>query len=904
MKILEEKYVDIEILLSVVRTLISRLPPMTPSDLRGYVDAQVKALNVQATPEEIERACETLEREFNVNLGPAHDLHTPDHRPWLAARRHQIQFKFWQRYRSYLVNSGFGQHVVNRLDEITDRILDLAGDPLIDPPWTRRGLVVGHVQSGKTANYVGLINKAADAGYRIIILIAGIHNNLRSQTQERVDEGFVGFDSEQLLSGAVNPAFLGVGRLDPSFRATCFSSRARDFSMGSVNAVPINNLNGPAIFVIKKNKAILENLINWLKAMGGLTVPMLVIDDEADNASVNVAGADEAVRKINELIRTLLKLATRNTYIGYTATPFANIFINPDSEHSLIGEDLFPRDFIVGLDAPTNYVGANDYFLSDEKEMTVTIKDTDKWLPVSHKIDHAVEDLHPTLEDAINCFVLSKAIRILRHQGDRHHSMLVNVSRFTGIQGKVRRLIGDYVLRLRDAVENRYALAVEQALRDPVMRSLHASWSAHYRDTSPETWPSIQAELHRAAAGIQVVEVNASSGAGVLDYRRHAATGMTVIAVGGNSLSRGFTLEGLTVSYFLRNTQMYDTLLQMGRWFGYRDGYADLCRLFIQSEAEDWYAYIAEATEELREDIERMGSAGLTPKDFGMAVRSHPGSLLVTARNKMRTATQIVREVGLAQKLVETATVHATPSIVEANVARTTEAIRTLDAANWPREYFPSDSTRSHPSVLFRQVTEEFVVDFIRGFQLHPANIQMEQRPLTDYIVRRNFRAWDVVVVSKSESDATLVTIGSLSIGLQQRSAQPGKSGTPALRISGDKLRVASRGLEAAGLSQEERQAAYSDWERDRKTGKIKGKNIADSYFRAQRSRPLLMLHLFEVIASPGEPTRQHAAYGISFPALRPGESEQRVTYTANVIAFRELFGTVDAEGDEDDIDD
>jgi hypothetical protein len=201
-------------------------------------------------------------------------------------------------------------------------------------------------------------------------------------------------------------------------------------------------------------------------------------------------------------------------------------------------------------------------------------------------------------------------------------------------------------------------------------------------------------------------------------------------------------------------------------------------------------------------------------------------------------------------------------------------------------------------------VTEEFVVDFIRGFQLHPANIQMEQRPLTDYIVRRNFRAWDVVVVSKSESDATLVTIGSLSIGLQQRSAQPGKSGTPALRISGDKLRVASRGLEAAGLSQEERQAAYSDWERDRKTGKIKGKNIADSYFRAQRSRPLLMLHLFEVIASPGEPTRQHAAYGISFPALRPGESEQRVTYTANVIAFRELFGTVDAEGDEDDIDD
>jgi hypothetical protein len=225
--------------------------------------------------------------------------------------------------------------------------------------WRRRGLVVGHVQSGKTANYIGLINKAADAGYKLIILIAGIHSNLRSQTQERIDEGFVGRDSDQILGGRANANVLGVGNINRTFKPVSYTSRAHDFGKARADGlgISINNLSDPAIFVIKKNRSLLTNLIEWLHGTSAtgdrLTMPMLVIDDEADNASINTAADPDKPNTINRLIRELLKTSTRNTYIGYTATPFANIFIDPETEDELRGKDLFPRDFIVGLDAPS-----------------------------------------------------------------------------------------------------------------------------------------------------------------------------------------------------------------------------------------------------------------------------------------------------------------------------------------------------------------------------------------------------------------------------------------------------------------------------------------------------------------------------------------------------------------------
>jgi len=229
---------------------------------------------------------------------------------------------------------------------------------------------------------------------------------------------------------------------------------------------------------------------------------MLVIDDEADNASVDTSKNPDAPRTINRLIRELLSLSTRNAYIGYTATPFVNIFIDPDTETDAQGKDLFPRDFIVGLEAPSNYVGAHEYFLSDDADtLTVDLDNTEDWLPTTHKIDWDVDGLDDSLIEAINCFVLSKAIRILRRQSHKHHSMLVNVSRFTRVQSAVAQEIARHLTALKSAIQNRHAMSEETALRDPMMRTLHDTWVRQYSG-GRELWVGIQRELHRGGSCI------------------------------------------------------------------------------------------------------------------------------------------------------------------------------------------------------------------------------------------------------------------------------------------------------------------------------------------------------------------------------------------------------------------
>lgn len=890
-------------LLEYSRTAMMARAPTTPEEVVALVRRMSMALPEPVGEAVIKEVAEQLEREFSVSLGKSHVI-TLRHEPWLRAKAHELDFRYWRRYKQFLLNQKFGGHVVNAISDVTDEILDLAGNPEAEGEWSRRGLVVGHVQSGKTANYVGLINKAADAGYRLIVLIAGIHSNLRSQTQERIDQGFVGRDSDQVLSRQANATMLGVGDINGSFSSVAYTSRALDFARNRADGlgIPIHTLKEPAIFVIKKNPSILKNLIDWLRGTtardGKLEMPMLVIDDEADNASVNIAKDPDRPNTINRLIRELLGLAGRNTYIGYTATPFANIFIDPDSNHEALGNDLFPRDFIVGLDAPSNYVGAREFFLEDEDErLTIDLDDTEQWLDIKHKIDTRVEDLHYTLEEAMDCFVLSKAIRILRGQGNKHHSMLVNVSRFTRVQGEVARELSSRLHRMKDAIENRYAAPVKSALADPMMASLHSTWEKHYSD-EPEKWPDIQKALHKAAAGMLVEQINASRASGKLDYRAYEGTGLNVIAVGGNSLSRGFTLEGLTISYFLRNTQMYDTLMQMGRWFGYRDGYGSLCRLFLKPEARDWYAFIAEATEELRAEIRKMEAAGLTPADFGLAVRSHPGSLLVTARNKMTTANQIVRKVGLANRLVESAVIHGDDEPRKFNLERARELVALLADGGYARERL---GTRSGPaSTLFKGVPSAPVVGFISAFAMQSSNFEMQAGPLVDYIRQRGFDDWDVVVASSSSAEGDQrIVVGDVEIGLQVRAMIRHSS---ALQVSGNKRRVASRGVEKAGLSADELLAAEAAHQKAQEEG-FAGKMMADRFYREQRSRPLLMLH-FLVASNEKDPEvhgKQHAAYGISFPALRPGEEEKQVAYTANLIAFRQIYGDLDAQGDEED---
>jgi hypothetical protein len=856
---------------------------------------------ISVTDDEAEHLARSFEARLDVSMTMGAQLVTDGYEPWLPTRRASIEPYFWNRYRKLLTQQRFPNPVLQTLDQVTDNIVGLLEDPEKEGDWDRRGMVVGHVQSGKTANYTGVVCKAADAGYKLIIVIAGVHNNLRSQTQARIDEGFIGRDTGKGMAIDGQHNLIGVGQFDSTRRPASFTNTLKDFNKQQASSVgvSISDLKQPAVLVIKKNSSTLSNLIAWLKdnnaGRGGtkIAAPMLLIDDEADNASINTAKGPGEVTRINGQIRTLLSLFQRSCYVGYTATPFANIFIDPETDDEMLGSDLFPRDFIVSLDPPDNYFGAKRIFLDDSDAVIRPISDNEDLLPTVHRIDHKILGLPRSLEVAIQSFVLSRAIRILRGQGQAHSSMLVNASRFTSVQSQLRNEIHERVARIRDAARIYSNLSPEKALANKEISALKLIWEEEYSDCAE--WPEIQAVLKEAVSPIDTVEINAKSKSG-LDYRGNAKEGLHVIAVGGFSLSRGLTLEGLTISYFLRNSQMYDTLMQMGRWFGYRPGYEDLCRVWMPEEAQGWYEHIAEATEELRAELKAMEAVKATPRDFGLKVRSHPDTLIVTARNKMGTGKKIVLRIGLGNSFIETATLRASPMAVAANREAASNFVASLKSLG----YDPNQAEQDRGGYLLKGVPAGPIVDFVRDFRNSEGSFLTEPGPVAQYIEDRldgELASWDVLFASVKRDEAKKLNQDILGrvIYCQQRTIGK-RSNDQVIRVT-NKQRVASRGVEQTGLSKEDIaaiEAAYleqeiSEAKRIEKGDKV---NFPDLIYRRKRPRPLLILHLLELLPPENEtrpewlPTEPVVAWSISFPST--AKEEKKVEYVVGSVWLEE----------------
>ncbi|WP_296753148.1 Z1 domain-containing protein [Thiobacillus sp.] len=876
---------------NMVGAQLAKEPIPTPQRIRELIET-VRNLPFCAnvSSDEAERLALEFEERHGVEMKIGAFLTKTDYEPWLDTARASIIPYYWNRYRQLLVQQGFSGHVLATLDDVTDRILSLLENPQKPGRWDRRGMVVGHVQSGKTANYTGLICKAADAGYRLIIVIAGVHNNLRNQTQIRIDEGFVGRDSARMLTTR-DEQVIGVGKFDSSRRPVTFTNSVRDFNkvMATGVGVPLQNLNEPAIFVIKKESNTLKNLLEWLKehsARGGtdsVDAPMLLIDDEADNASINTKHGKGEVTRINGQIRDLLNMFERSCYVGYTATPFANIFIDPATDDEMRGADLFPKDFIVSLDPPTNYFGANRVFLEDADRIIRHIDDNEERLPLKHATDFTVTTLPPSLVTAVRAFVVAKAIRIARGQVAVHCSMLVNASIKNAVQRQLRNELHIALEELQASVRVNAALPPAEALRDPAIRALHEVWADEYEDTAGCDWPAVQKRLHEAAASIRTVLINSKS-ADVLDYAGHAKTGLSVIAVGGFSLSRGLTLEGLMVSYFLRNSMMYDTLMQMGRWFGYRQGYDDLCRVWMPEEAEGWYTHIAEAIEELREELRIMQAANATPEQFGLKVRSHPDTLIVTARNKMGSGEKLRVSIGLGERFAETAILKRDPASLAANRLAARQLADKLAEAGKPL----SSAAEVTGGRLLQGVPPGMVEEFISAFQNHPGSMLTEPGPVRRYIEDRRdteLASWDVLFTGVKTPDAQGLTDVSLGIPIYcQRRSAGNRSDCNTLRVT-NKQRVASRGVEKTGLTPaqiEGVEKAYREAE-----GK---ENYPDRIYRRMRERPLLIVHLL-AIGNEHEDLRGQkptVAWSISFP--RTAMEEMRVEYVVNTTWWKENY--------------
>jgi hypothetical protein len=869
-----------------------------------------------------EKLVRELESLFNIRMGLGTVLENKEgHIPWLPDRNIEINWDFWKRYERYLEEEkGWAPATTKGLDQLTDSILERLENPLRLGTWDRRGMVVGQVQSGKTANYTGLICKAVDSGYKLIIVLAGLQNSLRSQTQLRLDEGFLGRDSQ------VNRAFdrgqnslMGAGKILTE-KLLIAHSATSSAEKGDFNQ-RVANQNGtipggadPVLLVVKKNKSVLTNLLKWALNVRGIVneeagrrivrgVPLLVIDDEADNASINTnpplfdengkVQEEYDVSAINGLIRKLLHSFEKSAYVGYTATPFANIFIYPDADQKNpeFGDDLFPRSFIINLPAPSNYIGPVQIFgletdpaigleASEALPIIRPVEDQKEWMPDKHKRDHVPGELPASLKEAIRAFILCCAARIVRRQENEHNSMLVHVARFTDIQSKVAKQVKDELTSLQKLLRYGDGKATgkleeefEQLWKDDFVPT---TLSIANPELNSVSWEEVKPLLHKAASKIQVKKINGTAN-DVLDYWDNNEKGLSVIAIGGNKLSRGLTLEGLSVSYYLRASKMYDTLMQMGRWFGYRPGYLDLCRLYTTNELVEWYEHITVASEELRQDFDDMADAGATPNEFGFKVRTHPQTLVITGANKMKTGT--VMRLSYTKSLSETTILHKDENINQKNLEVTEELLRNLGS------YIRQENS----NYIWEQVAAEKVIDFLSDYQSHDNCKLANTSLLVKYIkaqLPHELISWTVVLISNNRTEKRSSFAGH-GVGLTLRKDAYPESSQEYRLI---KSRLLSPTDEWLDLSQETRDEILEITKRRRaEAGKPpSSSNTPDGkVLRSKRSPTNGLLLLYPLDPEAINSEIPVISFVVSFP---DSETAKKVEYQVNNVYWKEEF--------------
>lgn len=532
----------------------------------------------------------------------------PDHTLWPATKAH--------------LSESLDSDAIESIDKTSSRIVGSLSAPNAGK-YSTRGLVLGYVQSGKTTNFTSVIAKAADVGYRVFIVLSGVTDGLRAQTQERIDEALLG------------PS---AGKWYP------LTTIESDFHTSHALIAPIIASNQKMIAVVKKNGPRLRRLKRWLKAIPNINdLPILIIDDEADQASIDVSDRKRArvVSRINGLIRQLLE-HDRSAYVAYTATPFANLLI--DSADST---DLYPRDFIVSLPEPAGYFGSEAIFgreekLSEEESdsdgmdivRTISVAEASTARPPSAK--GAVYGWTPSiglsLRDAVSWYLLATAARYARGETNLKSTMLVH----TSMLGEAHRRLSATIKEHWGAVKKAHGNGDTELLNhlkllwETESKRIPASAFANQAISFEEIEPFLAHVLTKTE---HVIDNYRSKQR--LIYKRGEEK--LVIAVGGNTLSRGLTLEGLVSSYFVRSASAYDTLLQMGRWFGYRRKYEDLPRIWVTTELRDWFRDLSFVEAEIRQEIERYALGHIKPSEVGVRIRSHP-RMVITAAAKMRNA--------------------------------------------------------------------------------------------------------------------------------------------------------------------------------------------------------------------------------------------------------------------------
>lgn len=684
--------------------------------------------------------------------------------------------KFWNRYSKYLFERKHWERsaITKSIGNPTDMLLNAIADPNRTVAQEKRAMVVGYVQSGKTANYIGLINKALDAGYKYIIVLAGIHNNLRSQTQSRIDEEVLGYETSsearQKQRERAEKNRIGVGTLyNAGFVQTLtFRDESGDFS--KKNASWDTHPDVPTIIVTKKIKSTLTNLIENIESKqvvkqdenGNFVMPakypLLLIDDEADQASVNTGyDYDEDgniideydVKTINRLIRNLLNHFECKSYVGYTATPYANIFIPNDlavaSED--LGNDLFPADCIISLPKPYRYIGANEFFgygTEDEepKPMPLVRKIKDEDFVDAKK--KTVGELPESLKKAMKCFLISIAIRNCRGEIYKPNTMLIHVARIKNMHKQLERRVSEYFFdELQSMIidgDSETKAEIYDLIREeylPVSAKMRKDFSRYMEDADDIDADEIYEEIVRLMNEDRVrVNVINGDSKDVLCYKDHEGEEYNVIAIGGDKFSRGLTLEGLSISYFTRESKYYDTLMQMGRWFGFRPKYADLCRVFITDTIYRWFARIAFATDNLRNQITYMCDEKAKPRDFGLRVATHP-ELKISSPKKVKSGT--IQHLDFSASLTVTRDIDVNIEMYNSNYKAVNHLFSYADRIFSAEEHFAKLGRKTDTEHYFiENVNSNRITEFFRNYQTSKRARKVNGNNIATYIEEQN----------------------------------------------------------------------------------------------------------------------------------------------------------------------
>ncbi len=903
---------------------------------KGYLEKVVREHGAafKLTEQEEQRFVKHLQTVYGTTQDDGHILKR-NFSEWYSQEKRSgsIDFHYWERLKAFWIgNAILPKAVINSVDTVTDEIMSYLGNPKDKEFWNRRkGLVMGHVQMGKTTNYSALISKAADSGYRIIIVLAGMTNSLRYQTQVRLDKTFVGKSS---VSDATNRKVYEVARVlglgNSSYRARhpfCGTSQLSDFNTATAGAVGggQGTFAEPILFVTKKNPKVLAKITEWLKGLNNgapLDGPMLLIDDEADNATVNTNANPNQITAINRNIRLLLDTAKQSTYVGYTATPFANIFIDPDSADEMTKEDLFPADFIKSLDPPDNYVGSQRLFTDEGDLLEACVRplpnDYADLLPLKHRSGHPVEQLPESMKDAIREYVLFRAIRLADGNGNAHSAMLINVSRFNHVQEQVKERIDELLKSLADAITSWSRASWEKS---PAMKDLYRVWQEEFEPTEGLniSWDQARLQLVDAIRSIEPKLVN-MKGSGI-DYEKAPPGGLHLIGIGGLALARGLTLEGLAISYVLRNVGAADTLLQMGRWFGYRPGFERLCRIHATQDLIDDFAAVSESVEELRTDFQRMAFLNKTPDEFGLKVRQSPTGIAITAKNKMRTAQAISLAEDFSTRHIQAHSIHDDPKRNQRNLDLAKAFIAQLSKNH--SDVF--EESVKPKALVWKRVPAKAILELIKSMSFPQTEFDMlasdASSLLTSYLEDRigtELSEWDVGVPFVT-GDATAKTRGLVPIPFPVRTGQSAfcRIRGDTYRISGDVVKINKKNAVAFGTDDlglgEDRDAynarlsivaAEATASADAAKQKTPKKPSDTRVHSMARSRPLLLIHFLQLNPPEGvdmklKETDPVASIGILLPGTSVKCTERRYQASKRLI---EMITALQEETETDEV--